>query len=133
MSQHYFETTHNGQPVTVTLGWDRPIGHYFMVIRQHSPEPQGADQNAVDDGATDEDDDDGILYSNLNEWDAFWKSLDDYRSTLKAMGIVCPGEMFEQVELDECFGVGNRHVWYRADGSFLERHGEHSRSMSGPD
>jgi hypothetical protein len=132
MSQHYFETTYNGQPITVTLGWDRPIRHYFMVIQQHVPESRGDDQSAVDDGATDEDDDDGILYSNLNQRNAFGRSLDDYRSTLQAMGIVCPGEMFEQVELDKCFSVGNRYVWYRADGSFTER-GEHSRSMSGPD
>jgi hypothetical protein len=32
MSQHLYRTTREGQPISVLLGWDRPIGHYFMVI-----------------------------------------------------------------------------------------------------
>jgi hypothetical protein len=122
MSQHYFETTYNGQPVTVTLGWDRPLRHYFMVIQQHALETQGDDQSALgNDRAMDEDenedDSDGYIYSNLNERDAFSKSLNDYRKVLQTMGIVCPATMFDQVELDQCFSVGNRFVWYQADGS----------------
>jgi len=50
MSQHYFETTYANRPVTVTLGWDRPLGHFFMFIEKN-------------DAAEDEVE---ILYSNLN-------------------------------------------------------------------
>lgn len=34
MSRHYFETTYKDHPVTVFLGWDRPLGHYFLVIEK---------------------------------------------------------------------------------------------------
>ena len=34
MSRHYFETTYKDHPVTVLLGWDRALGHYFLVIEK---------------------------------------------------------------------------------------------------
>ena len=40
MSQHYFSTKHHGEAITVLLGWDRPLGHYFMVVERDDPKPK---------------------------------------------------------------------------------------------
>lgn len=120
MSQHYFHTTtQSGQPVCVTLGWDRPLGHVFMVVEQLRTPPQERSTPP----AFDEDEDDlggGLLYSNLQERDAFEKTLDDYRSKLNELGITVPESMFVEVTWDEILRVGTRHVWHRADGTFSE-------------
>jgi hypothetical protein len=120
MSQHYFHTTtESGQPVCVTLGWDRPLGHFFMEVEQlRTPTAEPSTPPAFD---ADEDDlGGGLLYSNLQERDAFTKSLDDYRAKLKELGIAVPDAMFVEVAWDEMLRVGNRYLWYCADGTFSE-------------
>lgn len=60
MSNHFFKTLHNGHAITVNLGWDRPMGHFFLVI----PKPVellDTDPDADDDGEFGGD----FLYSNL--------------------------------------------------------------------
>ena len=101
MSQHYFSTTHEGRPITVTLGWDRPLGHYFMVIERD--EAGGS-----------------LLYSNLREKRPFAMSLGDFKTKLVELTIQVPASMFEQIERDQAFDVGNRYVRYALDGSFAE-------------
>lgn len=100
MSQHYFTTTHNGDPVTVTLGWDRPLSQYFMSI-----DP--------------EDDEGPYIYSYLLEKKPC-SSLDYYKAKLDDLGIQVPLTMFEQVEGDRTFGIGNRCTQHSADGSFVD-------------
>ena len=100
MSQHDFTTSHQGQCMTVQLGWDRPLGHYDMVI-----------EKAQDD----------YLYSNLNEPHPFNLSLAYYQAKLHEFGIAVPEVMFEQIALDATFCVVNRVVRYEADGSFHEQ------------
>jgi hypothetical protein len=99
MSQHFYQTQHQGKEVIVQLGYDRPIGHVFMVVQeasgQHDP-----------------------IYSNLFQADPFGLTLTDYRRVLADLQITVPETMFEQVELDADFNVGNRVVWYEADGSY---------------
>lgn len=57
MSQHYFETRYRNQPVTVIIGWDRPLGHFFMFVeRSYGDVPP-------------EDVSDAPLYSTLDERD----------------------------------------------------------------
>ena len=104
MSQHYFSTSHEGGPVTVLLGWDRPLGHFFMVIEK-PPVEEGDSQ---------------YLYSNLNEKNAFNRDLAYYKSKLAEFGLSVPAAMFEQIEKDQSLNVGNRMVWYREDGTFQE-------------
>lgn len=103
MSQHYFHTEHAGDRITVLLGWDRPLGHYFMVIERPNPRP-GQDD---------------YLYVNLDEPDAFELDLDFFKAKLEQLGIKVPDSMFEQVHLDERMGVGNRVVTHQIDGTFL--------------
>ena len=122
MSQHYFNTQQAGNPVKVLLGWDRPLGHYFMVIEKlaaavATESTYAAPQCDVDEG---DDYDDGYLYSNLNQRDPFGLSLDHFRGVLSELGIQVPEQMFEQIEQDKAMRIGNRHVWYQPDGTFKE-------------
>lgn len=112
MSQHYFATTYQVRPITVLMGWDRPLGCFFLVI-----EFNGDDQS-VESGCADEED--GLLYSNLNDRDAWRKPLSYYRDKLAQFGISVPESMFSESLRDEAFDVGNRHVWHEADGTFSE-------------
>lgn len=102
MSQHYFSTRHQGDAVTVLLGWDRPLGHFFMVVERDDPRPDQED----------------YLYVNLDDPRAFELNLDFFQAKLTELGISVPPEMFEQVYLDQVFSTGNRRVTYQADGQF---------------
>lgn len=111
MSQHHFSTTLAGRPVTVLLGWDRPLGHVFMVVQL---DPLNGD-------VLDEPEDVGLcLYSNLHERDAFTKDLDHYRRKLVELEIQVPETMWAQVDIDRRMNTGNRWARYAADGTFTE-------------
>ena len=105
MSQHCFSTQYRTRTVTVILGWDRPLGHYFMVI-------EGADEP--------ENGSDGIVYSNLDEAAAFGLDLAHFRDKLADLGVQVPAAIFEEIARDRRNHVGNRCVWYRPDGSFAD-------------
>lgn len=111
MSRHYFVTSHKGYPITVQIGWDRPMQYFFLVI----PKPT----ELVDDAMQVEDDD--YLYSNLHEADPFAHDLDYYRQVLRHFQIGVPESMFTEVLNDAAGNVGNREVLHDADGSFTER------------
>lgn len=104
MSQHKFHTQHNGKPVVVQLGYDRPLDYFHMIVFEVG-------------------DSDSLLYSNLDEEDAFGRSLNDFRGVLCELGISVPESMFEQAEQDGIHRRGNRNVLHRADGSFAETKG----------
>lgn len=99
MSQHQFHTQHNGKPVIVQIGFDRPLGHYHMVVYELG-------------------NDDDPLYTNLDQEDAYELSLDDYRNVLSEMGITVPDSMFQETEIDAAQRQGNRCVIHQADGTF---------------
>lgn len=102
MSQHYFHTLHHGEPITVLLGYDRPLGHVFMVVERDQPR----------------EDQDAYLYVNLEEPDAFDLDLEHFEAKLNELGIVVPRSMFEQVRIDQMNGVGNRMATHQVDSSF---------------
>lgn len=104
MSQHYFNTlTQDGEPVSVLMGWDRPLGHFFLVVEKDT-------------------DDDEYLYSNLDDPQAlFNRPLSYYREKLAILGIDVPDSMFVEIERDKAMNTGNRYVWHRPDGTFEER------------
>jgi hypothetical protein len=111
MSRHYFATVHKGVPVTVILGWDRPMDYFFLMIQKSA--------ELIEDTMQVEDDE--FLYSNLHETDPFGHDLAYYREVLRHFQIVVPESMFIQVERDREMNTGNRVTEYRADGSFTER------------
>lgn len=110
MSQHYFKTSHKGFPITVVLGWDRPIQHFFMQIEKPA--------ELVDDTARVLDE--NLLYSNLYEKDPFGHDLDYYHEVLKHFQISVPDSMFNEVWIDSVRNAGNRFVKHEADNSFTE-------------
>lgn len=111
MSRHYFETTYKDHPVTVLLGWDRPLGHYFLVIEKQV--------NFVDPDVTGFDDQ--YLYSNLYESNPFGLSLEHFKAVLHRLKITVPANMFTEVQRDSWNNVGNRDITHQADGSFAVR------------
>ena len=92
MSQHYFQTIYGSRPVCVTLGWDRPLHEYFMLIE-------------YDDGKGEADPE--VLYTYLRDHQ---RSLEDYRQTLVELGLNVPETMFDEVSRDRASNVGNRIV-----------------------
>lgn len=101
MSQHSFRTTSNDRPVNVVLGWDRPLGYFFLWVADLSP------RSAQE-----------FLYHNLDDPGSSDADLDYYRARLTALGIQVPETMFQEVLSDCIHNTGNRSVSYLADGSF---------------
>ncbi len=111
MSRHYFDTSHKGFPITVIVGWDRPMNYFFLVIEKPA--------ELIDDTMQVEDED--FLYSNLHEIDPFGHDLDYYREVLRHFHIDVPDSMFIEVLDDAERNIGNRIVKHQADSSFTER------------
>lgn len=109
MSQHYFRTTYENRPVTVVVGYDRPLRGFFCFVER-------ADGAATDD--TDE-----FVYSNLDDPKlaasmGFSKSVDYFKRRLADLGLVVPASMFIESERDRLGNVGNRQAWHEANGAF---------------
>ncbi|SSW73803.1 hypothetical protein AVE30378_06150 [Achromobacter veterisilvae] len=100
MSRHYFDTVHKGFPITVVLGWDRPMNYFFLFIEKPT--------ELIDDTAK-------------VESDPFNHDLDYYRVVLCHFQIDVPESMFTEVQQDCEGNVGNRVVKHQADGSFTEQ------------
>lgn len=110
MSQHYFDTSHEGFPITVQLGWDRPMQCFFLVIMK--PAELVADTTRAKD--------DEILYSYLHEEAPFGHGLDHYREVLRRFQITLPESLFIEAENDAARNVGNRIAVHWANSSFTE-------------
>jgi hypothetical protein len=95
VSQHIFETTDaQGNDVTVTMGYDRPLDFVFCTVM------------------TQEDD---VIYSNLDDDDAGTHQQDVgyYRSVLDELGLNVPEPVFQEVAADQLGRVGNRVVIHK--------------------
>jgi hypothetical protein len=104
MSQHLYATTHESQPVTILMGWDRPLQGYFMLIER-----------------TDTKDAD-YLYSNLGDPDLLHcmglpNTVHHFLDVLENLGLSVPATMLVEIGLDAANNVGNRFVRYLPDGS----------------
>ncbi|HHF0534559.1 TPA: hypothetical protein ACPHXL_003520 [Vibrio alginolyticus] len=94
MSRHYFKTEYQGKAITILMGYDRPLGGFFMVIEDSGQE------------------DDEYIYSNLNEEIAHPKSLEPYCAKLEQLGIFVPAEMLMEIEADGDALMGNKDVYH---------------------
>ncbi len=112
MSQHYFNTTYLGEPITVMMSWDKPLGYYFMTIKKS--------HTKLTDETEDNDPEKEYIYSNLYEENPFNKTLDDFKLKLEALDIVVPLLMFKLVEIDQMSNMGNMRVWHQAGNSIIE-------------
>lgn len=111
MSQHHFDTTHNGQPVTITMGYDRPLRGFFMTI-----------------GSSGE----ASIYCNLDDpelvpWGGLPPILDPFLHRLRELGLQVPAGMIAEVRCDQVKQVGNRVVVHDGGGPMLPRAEDPSR------
>lgn len=109
MSQHYFSTSHEGRPVTVVVGYDRPLRGFFCFVERND--------------SGDDEDGDEFVYSNLEDPQlvpsfGFAKELKHFRKRLGDLGLKVPESLFEQSEADQRGNVGNRYARHEADGTF---------------
>lgn len=105
MSRHSLETTHDGRPVVVTIGWDAPLGYFHPVIERLD--------------VTD-DEENPYVYSNLDDDEPFPASLEVYRATFRGLGIELPERMYAEAAKDARENVVNRAVEYTRDGRMIE-------------
>ncbi|ELC3210281.1 hypothetical protein RI848_004906 [Vibrio parahaemolyticus] len=94
MSRHYFKTEYQGKDITVLMGYDRPLGGFFMVIEDAGQE------------------DDEYIFSNLYEEITHPQSLEPYRAKLEQLGIFVPVEMLMEIEADGAALMGNKDVYH---------------------
>ncbi|HET9645425.1 MAG TPA: hypothetical protein VFP68_19180 [Burkholderiaceae bacterium] len=102
MSQHRFQTTYQGDPVSVLMGWDRPLQGFFLVIAAICR--------------------DGYVYSNLEDRAlrqcfGLPPALDYFLGKLSEFGIEVPSRMIDEIKADADKDVGNRYVVYDCAGN----------------
>ena len=104
----------NSLPISVMIGWDRPLNYFFLVIEGDEQFPELKEDD-------DEDDEfDGTIYSTLFEERPFSTTLEDIKQKLLQFEITIPEAMFKQAQSDCVLNVGNRFVKYNNDGTFIE-------------
>ena len=104
MSRHFFKTEYQGKPITVLMGFDRPMGGYFMVIEE------------------DDQKDDDYIFTNLYEQITHPKTIKPYRDKLKQLGIFVPVEMLMAIETDDTALMGNKDVYHSISNGTHQSH-----------
>ncbi|WP_298435008.1 hypothetical protein [Ottowia sp.] len=102
MSRHITRSRHDGKPVLVVAGYDRPLGELFLhIIREAS---DTASREAVE----------TFVYDSLDEPQKDWTDINILADTLTGLGVQVPASLLEQIYLDQIFNVGNRFVEHPA-------------------
>lgn len=101
MSHHSCRAVHHGHPITVLMGWDRPLQGFFMVIER--------------------DDTEQYLYSNLDDealaaHGGLPPTISPFIDKLAALGLAVPPLMLREVAQDRINNIGNRVVYYDDSG-----------------
>jgi len=92
MSQHIYKAVNSvGQPLTILLGYDRPLDFVFCTVI----------------AANDE-----VLYCNLDDPNAGTDQQDVnyYRPLFRELGVTVPDSVYREVISDQRLRVGNRLV-----------------------
>lgn len=103
MSQHIYNTTRKGSKVQVLMGWDRPLGGFFLVVEDLQT------------------DDDCYLYSNLEDPTLVYcnglpRNIAYFQVKLVELGLHVPDQMIQEIINDQKNNVGNRVVHYDEAG-----------------
>ena len=119
MSQHFYPATYKGEPVTVLMGYDRPLRGFFMVIEKTGPASA-----APTDADDDQDEADTYVYSNLSDMELIAcgglpRELDHFLQRLKELDIPAHASVIAGIQADRAGNVGNRYVSYDAAGNVL--------------
>lgn len=105
MSQHFFKTTYQNEPITIVMGWDRPLQGFFMFIEK--PECKY--------------DEERYLFCNLNEEDSHPKSLKGFLGVLRSFQLTLPEEMINEVVEDKMINCGNKRVEHQIENGEYKR------------
>jgi hypothetical protein len=90
MSQHHFKTLDpQGQRLTLLVGWDRPLGAFFLVVHNDTR--------------------DESVYCNLDDEDADG-SLAYFEARIEELGITLPLGMLDALRQDQQENAGNKTV-----------------------
>lgn len=113
MSQHSFETTYKGRPISIVAGWDKPLQGFYLFIELLDAT-----------GDDDEEEEDYYLYSNLGDAElaAYYglpPTFDYFVNKLTSFGLKIPDRMYDEIMKDQRQNVVNRRVGYNADGTFI--------------
>ncbi len=105
MSRHRFKTTLQGRPISVDMGWDRPLQGFFMLVQR-------------EDASIEEE---SFLYDNLSQEVSHFATIDPYLDVLTSLNITIPNEMVEEIWRDGEENVGNKCVEHRKyeNGSYM--------------
>lgn len=103
MSQHIYSTVCLDRPVSVLVGWDRPLQGFFMVVEFEDSQ------------------DDEYAYCNLEDLDLLEFSglpptFDFFAEKLQLLGIKLPELIVQELEMDRRSNAGNRRVVYDMNG-----------------
>ena len=124
MSQHRYETqTSSGRKVEVTIGYDRPLNGFFLVVSAAA-----LNTAAIADlyDAADEDDEGGdvFIYSNLDDVDlidlgGLTLDLQYFKSKLALLGIALAPNIEHELQEDRRLRVGSRVRVYDSAGQVM--------------
>lgn len=104
MSQHFFRTVGMmGTPILVFMGYDRPLGGFFLQLKNIGSEA------------------DVYLYSNLDESDSHPTTLDHFKGVLTSFEIKLPSEMLAEIYHDGQLEIGNKYVLHFNDPAHTRR------------
>lgn len=102
MSRHITRSRHDGQPVLIVAGYDRPLRTLFLnVIREAADTAPKSPAEA-------------FLYDSLDEPHENWTDINTLCEKLARLDITVPRSLIDQVYLDQVFNVGNRIVAHPA-------------------
>lgn len=100
MSQHLFSTSHKEKPITVVIGWDRPLRYHFMYIEN---------DDAIEES-------NAFLYHNMDDEKSINQPLAYYEQVLKDHAITVPASMIEESREDAENNAGNRRCLHTTKG-----------------
>ena len=104
MSRHSFDTIHANERTSITMGWDKIVRGFFMVIEKSS-------------------DNDDPFWSNLtHHLPPFPNTLDSFLKVIDNLNIHIPQQMIEELLEDQKNNVGNKHVaHYLEEGEYFRQ------------
>jgi hypothetical protein len=108
MSQHIFSMFHvpSQCKVRVQIGWDRPMQTFYMVVEKF-------DIDSLPD------DDEGLVYSNLDDDGHPTHEIGYFREVAKQHEIRVPDVIWRNAYADSERNVGNKTVFYDCSGNVL--------------
>lgn len=105
MSQHVCNSTYQNRPVSVMLGWDRPLQEFFLTVEWADTDPEAEDTSSIFYAS---------MYDNKRSIDR--SSLDPIVAKLRDLGIDVPQSMFSEAETDRRLLTGNRYAVHTGAG-----------------